>query len=149
MCLLTKFHINDPFIDEIFVYLIKNTNINLNYVDCDNNNILILATWRNFDFIDLILKHSKLSINFQNIHGQTLLHHRDSLQNLSRIKKCVNRYNFDIYLKDANGKTIFDLAKEFNYPKTINYLETLINKTNNYNELNFLENSFISILFLM
>ena len=125
---------------QIYNYLIKNCNIDINIdIDDKGNNIFFLSAMENnFDlFNDILIKEKNINYNRTNKEGKSLIHYivsphpLYSYQNESFLKLAINS-GFNPNIKDNDGLTPLDYAKKYKY---LNLIKILSTKVNNISEI--------------
>ena len=77
---------------------------------------------KNLDSTAELLLSQGANPNQKNSSAQTPLHYAAMYGNANAVNMLVEKYNVDKNLKDKDGKTASDLAKENNFDKIVAYL---------------------------
>ena len=80
------------------------------------------AIMKNLDSTTELLLSQGANPNQKNSSAQTPLHYAAMYGNANAVNMLVEKYNVDKNLKDKDGKTASDLAKENNFDKIVAYL---------------------------
>jgi len=115
---------------QIYEYLIKECNININSdIDDKGNNIFFLSSIENnFDlFNDILIKEKNINFNKINNEGKSLIHcivspdPLYSYQNSNFLKSAI-KVGFNPTIKDKDGLTPLDYARKYKYLDMIKIL---------------------------
>lgn len=103
--ILTNACWTNPNLDTI-EYLINDIGMEINTVDCENNDCLMIACWKNknLDIIKFFVEVKKFDLNKRNIKGQNcLIKALIENQNFDVIKYLIEHCNADVNIFDSKG----------------------------------------------